>query len=99
MPRSGTSEGLRFHSESTDETFPAAVGVDDNEPWCDVITDLKNDQTLTSLHAEYYTTSTTVNQPKEHVTSYGVANARSRSIEVKFTVENGYNFEANIVVR
>ena len=53
MGESGTSGTLRFMSD-TGGSFIVAVGVYNHKRWCDVVSNLKNDETGVAINPQYY---------------------------------------------
>ncbi|KAF7762188.1 hypothetical protein Agabi119p4_8781 [Agaricus bisporus var. burnettii] len=78
MGGSGTSGSLRFVSSDTDESFVATFGVHNYKRWCDIVTNLTNEQTALVINQEYYGVPIRDQARENQLTSYNVANAKGR---------------------
>ncbi|CAL1698071.1 unnamed protein product [Somion occarium] len=97
MGGSGTSGILRFNSGS--EYFFVALGVHNSKRWVDVATDLTSSQTATDAHKDYYTGGTAQTAVREkQLDKFDVKSATGRQIQVKYTVAEGHNLEADIII-
>ncbi|CAL1698072.1 unnamed protein product [Somion occarium] len=97
MGGSGTSGILRFNSGS--EYFIVALGVDNSKRWVDVATGLTSSQTATDAHKDYYTGGTTRAAVREkQLDKFDVKSATGRQIQVKYTVAEGNNLAADIII-
>ncbi|EKM51430.1 uncharacterized protein PHACADRAFT_263561 [Phanerochaete carnosa HHB-10118-sp] len=99
---SGTSGALRFESD-TGENFLAAFGVHSYKRWCDIVTGLEPRQTGTLVLGEYYTDRGAVQRAymrERQAASYGVESLgdKPRGFNVAYTVADGKNLRANIVI-
>ncbi|KAJ7691004.1 lectin [Mycena rosella] len=90
MGGSGTSGSLRFVS-SSGENFVATFGVHNYKRWCDIVTNLENDQTGMIINAEYY-------GKVPDRANYSVANAQGRKFAITFTAAEGNNLVANLII-
>lgn len=97
MGGSGTSGTLRFVSD-TGENFIAALGVHDYKRWADIVTNLANNQTGVTVNAEYYTPGSRASQREKQLSTYNVNNAKGRKFEVQYTVTEGNDLKANIII-
>ena len=100
MGGSGTSGTLRFVSPTTGERFLVALGVHNYARWCDIHTDLAENNTGTVLHPEYYKAGThqTAQREKTLADFATTDSVRGRKIEVKYVVAEGNNLTANIII-
>lgn len=96
MGGSGTSGTLRFQS-SDGEKFIVALGVHNYKRWCDIVSNLGNDQTGVVINPEYYD-GTRDSARELQRAEYNVSNAQGRKLEVNFVVADGNNLEANIII-
>jgi len=93
MGGSGTSGTIRFQSD-TGENFLVIVGVHNYKPWYDIAPDLKNDETGTVINPEYYGSGVRNNGIQRD----NVKNAQGRNLAIKFTVGEGNDLKANIII-
>ncbi|KZP28835.1 lectin [Athelia psychrophila] len=98
MGGSGTSGTIRFLSENGQEGFIVALGVHNYKRWCDVITNLKSDETGVLINPQYYNNGGRDYQREKQLVSYSVKNAKGREIGVKFTTDSGNDLRCNIIV-
>ncbi|KAJ6574540.1 lectin [Mycena capillaripes] len=98
MGGSGTSGSLRFVSASG-ESFVATFGVHNYKRWCDIVTNLTNDQVRLLLRC-YYDGKfpDRAAQREKQLANYSVANAQGRKIAITFTAAEGNNLVANLVI-
>ena len=99
MGGSGTSGTLRFLGDNG-ESFIVALGVHNYARWCDIHTDLAENNTGTVLHPEYYKAGThqTAQREKALADFATTDSVRGRKIEVKYVVAEGNNLTANIII-
>jgi len=93
---SGTSGLLRFKS-TNGETFAVAVGVHNYKRWCDVLVNLKDNETLTKLHPAYYDEK----DPKFQVlwkqgSEASATSSEGKKISVNFYVTDGNSLKATL---
>nr|Q00022.3 RecName: Full=Agaricus bisporus lectin; Short=ABL; AltName: Full=Agaricus bisporus agglutinin; Short=ABA; AltName: Full=Gal-beta-1,3-GalNAc-binding lectin; AltName: Full=TF antigen-binding lectin [Agaricus bisporus] len=98
MGGSGTSGSLRFVSSDTDESFVATFGVHNYKRWCDIVTNLTNEQTALVINQEYYGVPIRDQARENQLTSYNVANAKGRRFAIEYTVTEGDNLKANLII-
>lgn len=98
MGGSGTSGTIRFLAQDTGEMFIVALGVHNYKRWCDVVTNLKQEQTGVLINPEYYNKGGRDFMREKQLASYSVKNAKGRKIEVKFTKEDGQDLKCNIII-
>ncbi|KAF8126743.1 lectin [Boletus edulis] len=96
MSGSGTSGVLRFKSDKG-ELFTVAVGVHNYKRWCDVVTGLKPEETGLVINPQYY------NGPRDYMrekqlAEYNVTSLVGTRVEVKYTVADGNNLQADIII-
>ncbi|KAF9545682.1 fruit body lectin [Agrocybe pediades] len=95
---SGTSGGLRFQCPDTKETFAVYVGVHNFKRWCDIVVDTA-ENTVTTLFPEYYKGGTPQDAALwRQAASFSATNSRGRKISINFSVADGNNLVANIVI-
>lgn len=99
MGGSGTSGTLRFVSDSG-ENFIVAMGVHNYKRWGDIVTNLQNDQTGVIINPQYYSNQNPDREKarEAQLVEYNVKNAKGRNFEIKYTVSDGNNLAANIII-
>ncbi|KIJ57103.1 hypothetical protein M422DRAFT_149659 [Sphaerobolus stellatus SS14] len=97
MGGSGTSGSVRFVSD-TGENFVATFGVHNYKRWCDIVTNLSNEQTALVINQEYYGVPERDAQREKQLASYNVANAKGRKFSINYTVTDGNNLKANLII-
>lgn len=98
MGDSGTSGTLRFVSSDMKEQFVLAVGVHNYKRWADIVTNLTHEQTGTSIQAEYYNEGRRAYAREKQLANYQVANAGGRNFSINYTVEDGDDLRANLII-
>ncbi|KZP31629.1 lectin [Athelia psychrophila] len=98
MGGSGTSGTIRFVSVDGKESFIVALGVHNYKRWCDVVTNLKDDQTGVLINPQYYNNGGRDYQREKQLASYNIKNAKGREIGVKFTKDDGNDLKCNIII-
>lgn len=100
---SGSAGALRLLDEDTGEAFVVVLGVHEHRRWCDVVTRLQPGQTAASVLREYFTHGGAAD--REFVrTAQGArcavedVGSRPRHCEVVFTVSNGRDLRANLII-
>jgi hypothetical protein len=96
MGGSGTSGLLRF--ESGNEIFTVTVGVHNYKRWGDIVTGLATKDTGLVILPEYYTPGIRASARERQLADYSVRSATGRNLQVKYTVAEGNNLEANIII-
>jgi hypothetical protein len=97
MGGSGTSGTIRFVADNG-ENFIVAIGVHNYKRWCDIVTNLTNDQTGVIINPEYYNSGQRAYQREKQLATYSVADVKGRKYEVKFTKDDGNDLAANIII-
>ncbi|KIJ57104.1 hypothetical protein M422DRAFT_149383 [Sphaerobolus stellatus SS14] len=97
MGGSGTSGSVRFVSD-TGENFVATFGVHNYKRWCDIVTNLSNEQTALVINQEYYGVPERDAQREKQLASYNVANAKGRKFSINYTLAEGNNLKANLII-
>ena len=97
MDNSGTSGTLRFLADNG-ENFLVALGVHNSRRWCDIVTNLTNEQTAVLINPQYYVAGARATQRERQLTTYSVRNSRGRTFTVNYTVTEGNNLRCNIVI-
>ena len=101
MGGSGTSGILRFKNDKTGEEFTAAFGVHNYKRWGDIVTGLANGDTATIIQPQYYVEPNNKGrfQAREaQRAEYSVSSAAGRKYEIRYTVADGQNLEANLII-
>jgi Tfp pilus assembly protein PilX len=98
MGGSGTCGTLRFQAD-TGEKIVVAVGVHNYERWCDIVQDVKSDQTGATIQAQYYNGGGRDSQREKQLSSYSVTSASGRKVSIEFTVSSGQALKANITIQ
>ena len=99
MGGSGTCGSLRFVAD-TGENFIATLGVHNYKRWGDIVTNLSNDQTGVVITPEYYSNEHPDREKarEAQLASYSVKNLKGREFSIKYTVAEGNNLKANIII-
>jgi Fungal fruit body lectin len=99
MENSGTCGSLRFES-NTGENFIATLGVHNYKRWCDIVTNLSPDQTGVVITPEYYDSKHRDReaQRERQLESYSVSNNKGRKFTVSYSVAEGNNLTANVII-
>ena len=98
MSRSGSSGTLRFVG-SGGERFIVALGVHNSRRWCDIVTNLTEEQTGVVIHPQYYDGTPGRTRAREsQLSQYSVRNAQNRNFTVNYTVAEGNDLRANIII-
>ncbi|KAF8452858.1 lectin [Boletus edulis BED1] len=96
MGGSGTSGVLRFKSDK--ELITVAVGVHNYKRWCDVVTGLKPDETALVINPQYYNNGPRAYVREKQLAEYSVTSVAGTKVEVKYTVAEGNNLQADIII-
>src|SRR5690606_15030429 len=93
MGGSGTSGILRFKSD--DEEFIVALGVHNWKRWCDIVTNLRDNNTACVIQGEYYSSAhrNRCSARERQLTNYEVWNQKERRFTVEYTVTEGNGLE------
>jgi hypothetical protein len=99
MGGSGTSGSLRLQSE-TGESFVVTLGVHNYKRWGDIVTNLKNDQTASTINPEYYSNNfpNRQKQREKQLSTYEIANSKGRKCSFKYTVTEGNDLKVQIMI-
>ncbi|KAF9237748.1 lectin [Melanogaster broomeanus] len=97
MGGSGTSGTIRLMSDQG-ERILVAVGVHNYERWCDVVTGLASDATGLVVNGEYYNNGGRDYMREKQLSSYSVTSAAGTKVQVKYTVAEGNNLQADVVI-
>ena len=97
MGGSGTSGVLRFLSDKG-EYFTIAVGVHNYKRWCDLVGNIKPDETGLLINGQYYNNGGRDYQREKQLAEYGGTSAVGTKVEIKFTVADGNNLAADIII-
>ncbi|KAF8126744.1 lectin [Boletus edulis] len=98
MGGSGTSGVLRFKSDKG-ELFTIALGVHNYKRWCDVITGIKPEDTALLINPQYYNGGFRAYQREKQLAEYGGNGAAGTWVQVIYTVTEGNNLEANLIIK
>ncbi|KAF8126742.1 lectin [Boletus edulis] len=96
MGGSGTSGVLRFKSDK--ELITVAVGVHNYKRWCDVVTGLKPEETALVINPQYYNNGPRAYAREKQLAEYSVTSVAGTKVEVKYTVTEGNNLQADIII-
>ncbi|KAJ7725643.1 hypothetical protein DFH07DRAFT_853844 [Mycena maculata] len=94
---SGTSGSLRFVDKGG-EQFVVSVGVHNYKRWCDIVTDLSTAQTAATVNAEYNTNASHISQREKQLTRCTVSSNKGRTIQVNYSVAEGNNLVADVII-
>ncbi|KAF7345988.1 Fungal fruit body lectin [Mycena venus] len=94
---SGTSGSLRF-ADKGGEQFVVSLGVHNCKRWCDIVTDLSTAQTAATVNAEYNTNTRLISQREKQLTHCSASSNKGRTIQVNYSVAEGTNLVANVII-
>lgn len=94
---SGTCGTIRFESADRNERFIVALGVHNYARWCDVVTGLVPHDTGVVITPEWYGAKRSSMREKT-LKDYSVKSTTGRNIEVKYTVTDGHELKADIII-
>jgi len=94
MGGSGTSGMLRFRF-STGEKFCLALGIHNHEVWCDIIANLKDNDTATKIHQSYYDRSRG-GKREELRSEIMTRTAEGTALHIKVSKNADHEFHADI---
>jgi hypothetical protein len=97
MGGSGTSGTIRFTAD-TGENFIVALGVHNYKRWCDIVTNLTNDQTGVIINPQYYNGGPRAYMREKQLATYSVSNSKGRKFTITYTVTDGNDLKANIII-
>ena len=97
MGGSGTSGVIRFKS-TKGELITVAVGVHNYKRWCDVVTGLKPEQTALKINGEYYNNGGRDWVREKQETEHSATSPSGTKVTIKYTVTEGNNLAANIII-
>jgi hypothetical protein len=97
MINSGTSGTIRF-AANNGENFIVALGVHNYKRWCDIVTNLTDEQTGVKINPEYYNGGSRAYAREKQLSSYNVNNSKGRKFTVTYTVTEGNALVANIII-
>ncbi len=98
MGGSGTSGTLRFVGENN-EKFIVALGVHNYKRWGDIVTNLTDEQTGVVINPQYYDGNAERARARERqLAEYSVKNVQGRNITINYTVAEGNDLRANIII-
>lgn len=100
MGGSGTSGILRFKNDKTGDDMTFAFGVHNYKCWGDIVTGLSNGDTATVVQRQYYEGSTPGRFAAREAQrrEYKVASAKGTNCQYQYTVPEGQNLEANLIL-
>ena len=96
---SGTCGSIRLQS-NTNESYVVTLGIHNNKPWGDIVTNLTDDQTACVITPEYYDSAhpDREKQRTSQLTVYEVANLKGRTCSYEYTVTEGKELAVRIVI-
>ncbi|KAJ7930900.1 fungal fruit body lectin [Mycena leptocephala] len=94
---SDTSGSLRF-ADKGGEQFIVSFGVHNFKRWCDIVTDLSTAQTAATVNAEYNTNASRISQREKQLTHCTVSSNKGRTIQVNYSVAEGTNLVADVII-
>jgi hypothetical protein len=97
MGGSGTSGTIRFVADNG-ENFIVALGVHNYKRWCDIVTNLTGEQTGTVINPQYYNSGPRAYQREKQLATYSVSNSKGRKFTINYTVTDGNDLKANIII-
>ena len=98
MNGSGTSGVLRFFSEDTGELFTVAVGVHNYKRWCDIVGGITEIDTALVINGQYYNNGGRDWIREKQLAEYSGTSPAGTKVEVVFTVAEGNDLKANIII-
>ena len=96
MRGSGTSGMLRFKSP-LGESFCLAMGIHNHKRWCDIIVDLKDDDTAEKIHPDYYVEGGGIMLWKK-LRKITKTTARGTKLRFKFLNRKGSELSAELTI-
>ena len=97
MGGSGTSGVLRFVSDRG-ERITIAVGVHNYKRWCDIVTGLASNQTALVINGQYYNGGGRDYMREKQLSEYKVTSAVGTNYAVVYTVPDGNNLKADVII-
>ncbi|KAI9571023.1 lectin [Boletus coccyginus] len=97
MGGSGTSGVIRFKS-TKGELITVAVGVHNYKRWCDVVTGLKPEETALKINGQYYNNGGRDWVREKQETEHTATSPSGTKVTIKYTVTEGSNLAANIII-
>ena len=99
MGGSGTSGSLRLLS-NMGESFVVTLGVHNCKRWGDIVTNLRNDETACIINSEYYSSNCPyrVAAREGQLCAYEVSDFRGRKYSLVYTVTEGNDLKARVVI-
>ncbi|KAF8126745.1 lectin [Boletus edulis] len=97
MGGSGTSGVLRFKSDKG-ELFTVAVGVHNYKRWCDIVGGIKPEDTALVINPQYYNNGPRAYVRERQLAEYSGTSPAGTKVEVIYTVPDGNNLQANIII-
>ena len=97
MYTSGTCGTLRFKSD-TGLNIVFAVGVHNYKRWCDIVGRLDNNASGTTIQAEYYNSGGRASQREKQTASHSGENENDGKVSIQYTVAEGNNLKAYILL-
>ena len=99
MDSSGTSGTLRFKPDGAGEEVVVALGVHNYKRWGDIVTNLTDEQTGVVINPQYYDgTADRAHARESQRSEYSVKNLQGRNFTVNYTVNEGNDLRANIII-
>lgn len=98
MGGSGTSGTLRFKSDGPGEEVVVALGVHNYKRWGDIVTGISNGDTGIIVNGQYYNGGSRAYAREKQLADYSVRSASGRNFEIKYTVADGNDLHANIII-
>lgn len=95
MGGSGTSGMLRFKS-STGEIFALAVGVHNYAVWCDLLVDMRNEDTIVRVHPTYYDNGPRGQMLWNHLRRLEKTTAMGRTLTIDFFRNDSHDLFASL---
>ncbi|KAF9226144.1 lectin [Gyrodon lividus] len=98
MGSSGTSGTLRFQSATTGEFFLVAVGVNNDNPWCNIVPNLVANQTGVVINGEYYNEGARAADREAQLLAQDVVSTLGTNVGVEFVLPPGAPLQATITI-
>jgi hypothetical protein len=97
MNGSGTSGVLRFLSDKN-ELFTVAVGVHNYKRWCDIVGGITENDTALVINGQYYNNGGRDWIREKQLAEYSGTSPVGTKVEVVYTVAEGNDLKANIII-
>ncbi|KAF8962721.1 fungal fruit body lectin [Flammula alnicola] len=95
LNNSGVCGTIRLVADNG-ENFLVAIGIHDFQRWCDIVTNLGEDDTGLNINPQYCGARSGIREKK--LSSYSISNVKGRKFSINFTVAEGNDLKANVII-